>query len=249
MTAPLNHTQDHRLLFCGDTHGPLTDIIECASKHPDHHLIHVGDLSPVGGPLQSVLPEALHQRFWFIPGNHDFDRDEYVDQIVESDLASRNLHGRVVEIDGIRVAGLGGNFLGRVWNPKTTGTQYDTREEALKQLSKSNRWRDGLPRRMRAGIFPEDYKALTQMRADILVTHEAPSSHRCGFAVIDDLARAMGCTLIVHGHHHVDYTATLSNGIQVMGVGLRGVRDITGRIIKPGEQYPPRAESSRTRMT
>jgi len=52
------------------------------------------------------------------------------------------------------------------------------------------------------------------------VTHEAPSCHRHGYAVIDDLAAAGGAKLIVHGHHHDSYTATLPNGIPVRGLGL-----------------------------
>ena len=52
-------------------------------------------------------------------------------------------------------------------------------------------------------IWPEDYDYLASQRADILVTHEAPRSHPAGNAALDALARAMGASLIVHGHHHV----------------------------------------------
>ena len=52
-------------------------------------------------------------------------------------------------------------------------------------------------------IWPEDYDYLATQRADILVTHEAPRSHPSGNAALDALARAMGASLIVHGHHHV----------------------------------------------
>jgi hypothetical protein len=52
------------------------------------------------------------------------------------------------------------------------------------------------------------------------VSHEAPSSHPHGFAVIDSLAESCGAWLIVHGHHHHSYEATLPNGIRVRGLGL-----------------------------
>jgi hypothetical protein len=41
-------------------------------------------------------------------------------------------------------------------------------------------------------IWREDIEALAAQRADVLVTHEAPSSHPSGVAVIDALARRMG---------------------------------------------------------
>ena len=40
----------------------------------------------------------------------------------------------------------------------------------------------GLPLRRRDAIFPEDLTALGRLRADVLVTHEAPSSHRYGLS-------------------------------------------------------------------
>jgi predicted phosphodiesterase len=61
------------------------------------------------------------------------------------------------------------------------------------------------------------------MRADVLVTHEAPSNHEFGFPVIDELAERMGVKMIVHGHHHRAYEATLPNGIAVVGVAKAGM--------------------------
>jgi len=78
-----------KILFCGDTHGPLTRIIRAAQDHPDHQLIHLGDLSPLGGSLESVLPASVRERFWFIPGNHDYDQEQYYDQTVGSGMADR----------------------------------------------------------------------------------------------------------------------------------------------------------------
>jgi hypothetical protein len=57
-------------------------------------------------------------------------------------------------------------------------------------------------------------------RFDVLISHEAPSSHRHGFAAIDRLADAGGARLIVHGHHHESYVAKLANGIGVRGLAV-----------------------------
>lgn len=61
------------------------------------------------------------------------------------------------------------------------------------------------------------------MRADVLVTHGAPSCHELGFAEIDHVADALGVRLIVHGHHHQDYEAAVGR-IPVVGVGRAALR-------------------------
>jgi hypothetical protein len=84
-------------------------------------------------------------------------------------------------------------------------------------------------------IWPEDVAALSGQRADILVTHEAPSSHPQGNAALDALGRAMGVRLIVHGHHHVNYLATAPDGLRALGVAAAwGVTD-TGEVLWEGE--------------
>lgn len=218
-----------KLLFCGDTHGPLDDIVRAARDFPDHQLIHLGDLSPVGGPLEQVLPDDVRQRFWFIPGNHDYDREEYFDQTVNSQMADRNLHGRVGDVGGARVAGLGGIFIAKIWNPKEGPAVYRTRAEALRHCGNGNRWRGGLPRKWRSAIYEEDIEALSLSSADILVTHEAPSCHRHGFSILDDVAKVLGCSLVVHGHHHESYQEVILGGqVRVMGVGYRCISNFGG---------------------
>lgn len=55
------------------------------------------------------------------------------------------------------------------------------------------RWREGIARRHRSNIFPEDYLELfVGAPADILVAHEAPAAHRYGWQAIDELAEALG---------------------------------------------------------
>ena len=87
-------------------------------------------------------------------------------------------------------------------------------------------------------IFWDVYEKLWEQRADILVTHEAPSCHRNGFTAIDELAQAMGVKALFHGHHHdcLDYRAWDEKlGFKAFGVGFCGITDETGRIVQPGD--------------
>jgi hypothetical protein len=113
------------------------------------------------------------------------------------------LHGKVADLDGIRVAGLGGNFMGRVWSPPANPT-FMNKEKSMNQGA--FQWRDGQRPNpsLHAAIYPDDVAALSKLRADILITHEAPSCHRHGFSAIDQLARDMCVVRSFHGHHHDD---------------------------------------------
>jgi len=146
---------------------------------------------------------------------------------------------KVVEIAGLRTAGLGGVFRGKV-APAT----FENPKQYLSRCGKGNFWRGGLPLTHRSTIFPVDYSKLTGERADILVTHEAPSSHPHGFAAIDELASRLGVTTSFHGHHHdrLDYSAERTRlGFDAFGVGLRGITDQDGRVIRAGEVDGERA--------
>jgi len=55
------------------------------------------------------------------------------------------------------------------------------------------------------------------------VLHEAPDCHKHGVAALSELGELLGVRLIVHGHHHEQYTAVLENGIAVVGLGLAQV--------------------------
>ncbi|MBT2320799.1 hypothetical protein J7E62_00295 [Variovorax paradoxus] len=45
------------------------------------------------------------------------------------------------------------------------------------------------------------------LKADILVSHEAPAAHPFGFAAVDELAISLGARLVVHGHQRPLTTA------------------------------------------
>ncbi|WP_180124868.1 metallophosphoesterase [Rhodoferax sp. BLA1] len=225
------------ILFCGDPHGQFEHIIAAVQEYRPAAVILLGDLQPQR-PLEIELAPILAMtELWFIHGNHDTDSEADHDHLFGSDLADRNLHGRVVEIAGLRVAGLGGVFRGKVWTPPAPA-RFDTPQQYLAQCGKGNLWRGGLPLKHRSTIFPVDYEDLKKQRADILVTHEAPSAHPHGFAAIDELARRLGVRTTFHGHHHeqLDYSTERARlGFDAVGVGLRGIADMTGQVVRARE--------------
>ncbi len=87
----------------------------------------------------------------------------------------------------------------------------------------------GVPLKQKGCVWWEDYAQLWDEQADILVTHEAPSCHRHGFAVLDDMAEAMSVRRVIHGHHHESYQAAVKQGIHVQGVARCGIIDQNGR--------------------
>ncbi|MCK5191543.1 MAG: metallophosphoesterase, partial [Methylococcales bacterium] len=80
----------------------------------------------------------------------------------------------------------------------------------------------------KSAIWPDEWAELKKLKADILVTHEAPRSHRHGFIAIDQLAEAMGVRKVFHGHLHEHYSARIRKGIQVFGVENAQVADLSG---------------------
>lgn len=213
------------IVVAGDPHGDFAPILRFCAPLRRGTLILLGDCE-LKAPLRDVLAPVLWAGWsvhWIL-GNRDTDSEQTYDNLVGLD---GNLGGRVMTADGLRIAGLGGVFRPRVWLPapdeasgRIDPPQARTREELLTQLPASERWRDGLPLRHRDTIFPEDFDRLASERFDVLVCHEAPSSHRHGFGVIDELARSAGARLIVHGHHHHSYDGQLAGGIAVRGLKI-----------------------------
>ena len=189
-------------------------------------------------PLEQELAPILSlTEIWYIHGNHDTDSQADHDNLFQSALADRNLHGRVVEIADTRIAGLGGVFRDQVWAPPAA-PKYDSGKEYSKRCGKGNLWRGGLPLKHRSTIFPDDYFELVGQHADILVTHEAPSCHPYGFEVIDELARSLRAHTAFHGHQHdrLDYASSLERmGFSAYGVGFCGITDQDGKVVCVGD--------------
>lgn len=231
------------IFFCGDVHGEFGNVIEAVQAHRPDAIVLLGDLQ-AGAPLEIELATILTQtEVWFIHGNHDTDSEADHDHLLGSALADRNLHGRVVSVAGVRIAGLGGVFRKQVWRPPEPGN-YASPQDFVAHGGKGNRWRGGLPLKHRSSIFPADCANLSKLRADVLVTHEAPSGHPHGFVALDELARSLGVEKAFHGHHHdrLDYSAEQTRlGFKAFGVGLRGITDQDGQVIRPGELDNARA--------
>lgn len=226
------------ILFCGDTHGEFAHVVSTVKALRPEAIVFLGDLEP-RRPLDVELEDILGLTgVWFIYGNHDTDADEYVDNLWGSALADRNLDGRVIDIAGVRIGGLGGVFRERIWRPPAE-PRYASAGEFLQRSRDESRWRGGLPRRHWSSVFPETYQTLANQRADILVTHEAPSAHPHGFDAIDLLAAAMGVRQVYHGHHHdsLDYgRVEAMSGFRVTGVGLCGITDDRDVKVVPGRR-------------
>lgn len=222
------------ILFGGDPHGDFRPVIKAVKTYSPQAVILLGDFE-LERSLDQELADILAQtQVWFIPGNHDTDRDYWYDHLFQSELGKCNLHGRVVEIDGKRVAGLGGVFREKIWRPPTQ-PKFRSPKDLLSAYGKGDRWRDGIPRKHHASIFWQQYEALWNSQADILVTHEAPSCHRYGFKQLDELAEALGVNTVFHGHHHEQYSATICRSIVVHGVGEAGVSDEDGNVVIAGK--------------
>lgn len=252
------------ILFMGDNHGHFTHIIKAVHRHSPAAIILLGDIE-AQRPLEQELGEIMDlTEVWWIPGNHDTDSRKNHDNLFGSALADRNLHGRVVEIAGLKVAGLGGVFRGEIWypDPQEAPVHYESYPD-YQRKSEPGRIHDAAERRacpqgahraMRQGesaelkvhgkllthlssIFYADWLELYGQRADILVTHEAPSCHPHGFRVIDELARALRVKASFHGHQHdrLNYQP-LWEGLrfQAHGVGFCGITDHFGGLVRVG---------------
>ena len=244
-------------VFIGDIHQQW-DRIErglAGLARPPRSAVLLGDIQ-CNHPLDRLAAPLLDRGIvvHWIFGNHDGDGGpemwaNLADPARNPRTAAGALHARVTEIDGLRIAGLGGIFRPRIWEPPAP-PRMRSRTDLLHDLARlGGGWRkEHLATMAHAvgstAIWPDEYDALATQRADILVTHEAPASHPSGYAAIDALARAMGASLIVHGHHHVCYRAVAADGLRALGVGAAWGTDRTGAVLWQGEaprQLSPRA--------
>ena len=238
------------LYMIGDNHGNFAHIIDVVRKDRPTAIIFLGDLE-CSRPLHEEIAEIRDLTdVWWIPGNHDTDSADNYRFLFKSELADRNLHGRVVEIAGIKVAALGGVFRSKIWAPPAEPVYLDFDDYQQKErignysISKLDTKRivketfsDGRLLKHRSSIFYADYINLYGQTSDILVTHEAPSCHPHGFSEIDALAQSLRVKFAFHGHHHdcLNYRQHDKRlGFQAFGVGFCGITDMFGGMIVPG---------------
>lgn len=145
------------ILMFGDTHGYFKHVLPVVEAEKPEAIIFLGDLQ-AQRPLELELDTVLDKtEVWWIPGNHDTDSRKDYDNLFESKLADRNLHGRVVQIAGVRIAGLGGIFRESVWYPQLSATivpRYPNYESFIDADMEAERWKEY--RRQSRGTMSEE---------------------------------------------------------------------------------------------
>lgn len=196
------------LWFLGDVHGEFSHLAKAllaAARKPDW-VIFAGDIdidhisfAEVLAPLRRNFPGT---RVAFIYGNHDADTYDHWNCLHNCGDAVA-LHSKVVELSGIRVAGLGGNFLGQIWAPPNNPT-FRNRDAAMNRGAYLFRDSQRPNPSLLGAIYPNEFEHLARQQADILVTHEAPGCHPYGWEAISQLSRDMRVARSFHGHQHDD---------------------------------------------
>ena len=170
------------------------------------------------------LMDQLDVPLVFVPGNHDPDLSGYRSSrtglFLRAGLPAKppwpagaiNADGLVVDVAGVRLAGLGGCLCYR-----DGPNQYTDRQQARRALSlrRRARWR-----RLRDG-----------RRVDVLLTHAPPRGigdgddppHH-GFTALRRLVERLQPELLLHGHVHPYGAAT-----QDLHLGHTIVRNVVGR--------------------
>ncbi len=170
------------------------------------------------------LMDDLDRPLVFVPGNHDPEVSGYrtgrSGLVVRAGLPATppwppgavNADGRVVDVAGLRIAGLGGSLRYREGPNQYSERQQARRARALARRAAWRRHRDGRP-------------------VDVLITHAPPQGvgdgddppHR-GFACLHSLAARLRAGLLLHGHVH-PYGAAEPD----RSMGATVVRNVVGR--------------------
>lgn len=188
------------MLVLGDAHADDPDnrrALFAAYRDADADMaLQLGDLIHYDLPIPT----------YFIAGNNeDFDTiDALRHGRVESSAVTNAflLAGKAVEVEGLRVAGLSGNY---------APTQFE-------------RPRPNLHGERRRHFVREDVEAVKQLDdVDVLLTHEAPhglpvsESYEVGCNHIDELIEAVQPRLCLVGHHH-EHAETTYGDTRVVGI-------------------------------
>ena len=156
----------------------LSQLSRAGRPHYDA-VISCGDLRP--GYLDSVATLA-NAPLCYVRGNHDVDECGY------DVMGGMPLDGRIVEVGGLRIAGLDGSLLYREGIVGRTEREMRMRAAMLAILG-----------HLSGGI-------------DVLVTHAPPRGHgdlddlpHRGFESLNWLLGTLKPRLLLHGHVHMNY--------------------------------------------
>jgi hypothetical protein len=189
----------------GDIHADFDAVRRVMGRHPEIPFwLCVGDVGDDRG-LYETVPAPL---YWIKGNNEDFDfvtgRSASVDNL-------RYIpNGELMEIDGLRVAGVGGTF---------APTWYDKKPDELpyrKTPTAAARTNADILADKRRHFVREEVDKVKRMRGlDVLLTHEAPRPFRvgrfdAGKTPVNEMLAAAKPRLHLFGHHHRFSESTVS---------------------------------------
>lgn len=180
------------MLVLGDAHAADPEnrrALFAAYREADQDVtLQLGDL------MYYDLPKPT----WFIAGNNEkFDTISALRNGLVSNSEVRNanlLASTAVELEGLRIAGLSGNY---------APTQYDRPRANL------------VGERRRHFTYEDIERAMALESVDVLMTHEAPhglpvsEDYEVGCQYIDDLLSVLDPDLCLIGHHHQHSETTI----------------------------------------
>ncbi|MFO1345984.1 MAG: metallophosphoesterase [Rhodocyclaceae bacterium] len=144
------------ILLIGDNHGRFRHVLDAitfvraSGMGAISDVIFLGDIEaqrPFETEIAPIL--ALGVEVHWIVGNHDTDSEENWRHLQGS--MHRRLDGRVTEIAGLRIAGLGGVFRGQIWFPrdsKNAAAVEDPAFQSYDEFSADLGKKQGLKRRL-----------------------------------------------------------------------------------------------------
>jgi predicted phosphodiesterase len=178
----------------GDIHADFDAVRRVMRRHAEIPFwLCVGDVGDDAG----IYEEPPAPLYWIKGNNEDFDFVQCLRPV------RPNLHyipnGVAVEIDGLRVAGVGGTH---------APTWYDKKAGELIKKGKDDK---------RRHFVREEVEAVKKLRGlDVLLTHEAPrpfrapGGHDAGKTPINEMIAAAKPRLHLFGHHHRFVEMTVS---------------------------------------
>ena len=200
----------------GDIHGAFAAARRIMERHREVPFwLCVGDVADADGRYEP-FPAPL---YWIKGNNENFDT-------IAAGVFPDNLHyipnGELVEIDGLRVAGLGGTHAPTMYEVAAadlpTGKEPRTTRSAKAPAAVRG---GGAPRalindRRRHFVREEVERCKAMANIDIFLSHEAPRPFRAprgndaGKTQVNEVLTAMKPRLHLFGHHHRFAEATVA---------------------------------------
>ena len=190
----------------GDIHGAFEAARGIMERHREVPFwLCVGDVADADGRYEA-LPAPL---YWIKGNNENFDLLAGLQRAAGLYAPPYTFipNGELIEVDGLRVAGLGGTY---------APTMYEVAAADLPHPKKATAKATELADRRRHFVREEVERCKAMSNIDILLTHEAPRPFRsargndAGKTQINEVLSAMKPRLHLFGHHHRFAEATIS---------------------------------------